>query len=65
STANWTIRKSGWIYNVLGTATWGTQVALFATRGIATPLGDVVAFSPPPNDVNGLLTGLPVAGFTL
>lgn len=63
---NWTIRFNNTAYNVFSIAVAlfdPTQVRMVAGLVGPDPGADVVTFAPPPFDLFGLLTGLPVTAF--
>lgn len=65
STGNWFVRYNDGRWSVNAITTIDDQLRL-TIRPTAIQIGpDVVTFTPPPNDVNGLLTGLPVAPFSI
>lgn len=68
ATANWTVQFGGRTWNVTAVAhpfDPTTLVTLFFTGFTPTILPDRLIFTPPPNDVNGINTGIPVAAFNV
>ena len=62
---NWTVRFGNSVWTVLFTSTLDDVVRLTVTNTAILIGPDFVAYAPPPFDVNGLLTGLPVAAFSI
>ena len=62
---NWTVRFGNSVWTVATAFTLRDAIVL-RLRNTGILLGpDFVAYAPPPFDVNGLLTGIPVAGFNI
>lgn len=62
-TANWFVRWSNLTRPVVNVTTVDAQVVLQLDAGVLSPGGDVVSFSPPPFDIEGLWQN-PVQAFT-
>ncbi len=60
---NWTVWHNFRKYRTLTVQTAGNQATLTLLDLRFEIHADVVEYTPPPNDVNGLLTGIPVATF--
>ena len=68
STAPWQVTFNSRVFTVIGVPSGlnpSTELTLLLNRAGTTLLPDQVVFAPPPADVNGLLTGLPAAAFTI
>lgn len=66
ATSPWSIHQDGrnWIVNVVTTFPFLTPNVVFVTtRGGIAPRLDRVTFTPPPSDIDGLLTGLTAPAF--
>jgi len=62
---NWTVRRGNSIWSVIATSTLDDVVRLIIIN-VGVQIGpNLVTFTPPPDDVNGLLTGLAVAPFSI
>lgn len=63
-TDNWVVYSGGHTYITNEAIALGTDVLLDVSENGLGPITEVVCFSPPPDDVVALATGLPAAGFT-
>ncbi|MCK4415395.1 MAG: hypothetical protein KAY32_17810 [Candidatus Eisenbacteria sp.] len=59
----WFFRYMNWLHYPFLAVTSGNAIVLTTLTGPPNPGPDAVWYQPPPSDVYGLLTGLPVAGF--
>ena len=61
--ANWALRANQTLWNVLSVTTVAGKIRLRVTAAGASPLKDRVVYDPPPADLRGVTTSIPVPAF--